>query len=142
MNVGATVQLSPQHIRDTVMNMHRRLLPMLLILIMAGCRFAPQLPPYDSKKAEEILVLALDAWKQGRIVTLLKRNPPVRFEDEDQRNGLRLVEYRLEPRDTPVFQFNDIKVILSLRDRRGNKIEKNVVYQITLEPAPAVLRND
>jgi hypothetical protein len=124
------------------MNRFSVLLPIVLIVLLVGCRYAPKLPPYDSQKAEETLKLALDAWKQGQVKKLAKCKPPIRFEDEDYRNGLRLLDYRLEPRESPVFRFNDIKVTLSLRGRQGNKIEKTVAYQVTLEPVLAVLRND
>jgi hypothetical protein len=114
----------------------------LVLLLVAGCSSASQPTTYDSKRAEETLVLALDAWKQGRVGSLAKRVPPLRFEDEDCRSGLRLTEYRLEPREQPLRPFDDVRVVLVLRDRRQNRLEKTVAYQVSLEPKPAVLRND
>jgi hypothetical protein len=115
---------------------------LVLLVLMVGCRNSPPLPPYDNNKAEETLAIALDFWKQGHADMLAKRNPPIRFEDEDYRNGFRLVDYRVDKQDSPIFQFNDVKVLLIMQDRRANKIEKNVVYQIAIEPGLAVLRND
>jgi len=121
---------------------HYQLLLLLLHLLVAGCSSASQWPSYDSQKAEETLIQALEAWKQGRITTLAKRVPPIRFEDEDCRNGFRLTDYRLESRELPLRPFNDVQVVLFLRDRRGNRTEKRVAYQIALEPTLVVLRSD
>jgi len=124
------------------MAMHRKSFLLVGVLLAAGCWSKPALPPYNSQRAEEILVLALDAWKQGRVGALARRDPPVRFEDDDYRNGLRLTDYRLPQRRRPIQPFDDVQVTLLLRNRWGNKVEKAVVYQIMLTPDPAVLRND
>lgn len=118
------------------------MLLLFLALLASGCSTASQWPSYNSQKAEETLIQALEAWKQGRVATLAKRVPPLRFDDEDCRNGLRLTDYRLEPRELALRPFDDVQVVLFLRDRRGNQAEKQVSYQIALEPALAVLRSD
>lgn len=128
-------------LKGRIMEIHRRSL-FLGLLLVAGCASASRPLEYDSRQAEETLVLALDAWKQGRVGSLAKRVPPIRFEDEDCRCGLRLTEYRLEPRELPLRPFDDVRVVLVLRDRRQNRLEKTVTYQIALGPKPAVLRND
>jgi hypothetical protein len=119
-----------------------RLSPLLAFLLLAGCMPAPASPEYDSRKAEETLVLALDAWKEGRAGSLADRDPPIRFEDDDLYNGLRLTGYRVQPRATPLRPFDDAKVALSLHDRNGNSVEKTAAYQISLAPDLAVLRNE
>lgn len=113
-----------------------------LLLVTGACSSRPPLPPYDSKQAEHTLVATLDAWKQGQAYLLAQRVPPIRFEDEDYRSGLWLTDYRLSAPEIGVRAFVDVPVTLSLRDRQGKGFEKNVAYQIALEPRLAVLRSD
>jgi hypothetical protein len=120
----------------------RRSLLILIALLPAGCSSSQSAPQYDSKNAEETLVQALDAWKNGQIGSLAKGNPPLRFEDEDYRDGCRLTGYRVEDGQSPLRPFADVRVSLSLVDRRGKAVEKTAVYQVSLEPGRAVLRND
>lgn len=124
------------------MAIHCRSLLVLLAVLVAGCSTAPPWPTYDSQKAEETLVQALEAWKQGRVAALAKRVPPLRFEDEDYRNGFRLIRYQLEPRESPLRPFDDVEVLLFLRSRQGHQVEKLVSYQVALGPELAVLRSD
>jgi hypothetical protein len=118
------------------------LLLLFAISLAAGCSSSAPSPQYDSQKAGETLFRALDAWKQNSTGTLAKGNPPLRFEDEDQRAGYRLVEYRLENPQQILCPLADIRVKLSLLDPRGKPVEKTVAYQVVLEPTLAVLRND
>ncbi|MCC6124083.1 MAG: hypothetical protein IT426_03915 [Pirellulales bacterium] len=115
---------------------------MFAVLFAAGCSSSAPAPQYDSQKAKDVLFLALETWKQNRAGTLAKGNPPLRFEDEDNRAGFRLVEYRLEDAQQMLRPFADVRVKLSLLDPRGKLIEKTVTYQVALEPALSVLRND
>ena len=50
----------------------------------------------------DVLIDALDAWKQGTAVTLAKRKPPIRLADDDQRAGAKLLEYQLLKPDEPI----------------------------------------
>ncbi len=109
---------------------------------IAGCSTKPAPPPYESTQATDSLRAALDAWRDGQLDSLTKRQPPLRFEDDDLRSGLILVTYELVPRDQPIQAYEDISVNVTLRDREGAAQEKTVVYQVTLEPSLAVLRND
>ena len=120
---------------------HWELLP-LAVLLVAGCSSQPPLPDYDSGLAEATLIAALDAWKQGYVKDLAKREPPIRFEDEDYRSGLHLSDYRLADREIPLRPFDDVQVTLLLRNRRGEIVEKTAVYQVACEPQLAVLRSD
>ncbi|MBN2578744.1 MAG: hypothetical protein JXB10_07100 [Pirellulales bacterium] len=120
----------------------RYLIVFFTVLLAAGCSSRPPAPPYDSKRAREILILVLDAWKENRVGTLARRTPPVRFEDEDCRNGLRLTDYRIAPDASFTGPFDDVTVTLLLLDRRGNKLETPAAYQIALQPRLSVLRND
>ncbi len=113
-----------------------------LMLLALGCSARPAAPSYDSNLAEKILREALDAWQDGRAVARKKDPPPIRFEDEDYRNGLQLIQYRVELPSAAIRPFEDVAVALSLCDRQGMIIQKRITYQITLEPEAAVLRSD
>jgi len=115
---------------------------LLLLLLTTGCSSNPPATPYDSEQAREVLVQALEAWKQGEAHALATRHPPIRFEDDDYRTGTQLIGFRLPHRDEPLRPFEDVEVVLTLRNRQGATVEKTVVYQVALEPALAVLRND
>ena len=115
---------------------------LMLFALAAGCSSAASPSAEHSAAAKQALVTALEAWKQGRAGTLSKGKPPVRFEDDDCRNGLRLLDYRLEQPERPIGSRDNVPVVLVLRDRRGQTSEKLVLYQVVLEPAVAVLRSD
>jgi hypothetical protein len=118
------------------------LILLFAVALAAACSRSSPVPPYDSKKAQNALFLALDAWKQNCAGTLAKGTPPLRFEDEDYRAGSRLTEYRLEDGQLPIRPSVDVWVKLFLVDPLGKTFERRVTYQIGLEPALVVLRND
>lgn len=116
-----------------------------LILTAVGCSGGTEpslVPPYDSTEAHATLTAALDAWKRGEARSLGRRTPPIRFEDDDCVAGLRLAEYEVEEPDATVRLHQDIAVILSLRDGKGNVIRREAQYQVATSPILAVLRSD
>jgi hypothetical protein len=121
-----------------------RLLPVLLAVV-SGCsgpsRPAPE-APYDSEQAKTALIAALDAWKKGEAKSLTKRDPPIRFVDDDLLAGLRLSDYEIEEPDRPFKLHQDVAVILSLRDARGQRVRREARYQVGTVPTLAVLRSD
>ena len=120
----------------------RSLLP--LLMIVAGCRRGvdPAEVPYKPDQARAALIASLDAWKQGEAGALPRRDPPIRFVDDDLVNGLKLAEYEIEEPDRPIRLHEDVNVILSLRDARGKPVRHEARYQVATEPALAVLRTD
>jgi hypothetical protein len=125
------------------MRMRRILLP--LLVVTAGCSTGAEpadLPRYDPSQARAALVAALDAWKKGEAKALPRRNPPIRFVDDDFATGLRLSDYGIEEPDAPSGLHKDVEVILSLRDPRGKVIHRVARYQVATEPGLAVLRSD
>jgi hypothetical protein len=113
---------------------------LLLLMIAAGCSRAPE-APYDSARAQSTLAAALDAWKKGEVGSLAKRQPPIRFVDEDLAAGLRLSDYEIEEPDAPIGLHENVAVILSLRDSRGKVVRRETQYQVAIEPGLAVLRS-
>jgi hypothetical protein len=121
-----------------------RMFPVLLAVV-TGCSGSSRPPaevPYDSEKARTVLVAALDAWKKGDAKSLTKRNPPIRFVNDDLLAGLRLSDYEIEEPDTPNRLHQDVEVILSLRDARGKSLRREARYQVGTDPALSVLRSD
>jgi hypothetical protein len=121
-----------------------RLLPAFLIAA-AGCSGGAEPAVgsrYDPEQAKAALVAALDAWKKGEARALARRNPPIRFVDDDLAAGMRLSDYEIEEPDAPVSLHKNIAVILSLRDARGRVVRRETYYQVATEPGLAVLRSD
>jgi hypothetical protein len=121
----------------------RKLLP--LLIVAAGCWGGVDPAArsrYDPEQARAALVAALDAWKKGEARSLPRRNPPIRFVDDDLVQGLRLSDYEIEAPEGPTDPHTDVDVILSLRDGRGNVVRREARYQVATEPGLAVLRSD
>ena len=117
----------------------------LLLIVATGCSRSgpsPTDPAYDSDQARSTLTSALDAWKKGEAKALTRRNPPIRFVDDDLAAGLRLNDFEIQDPHGPIALHQDVPVSLSLRDRRGKVINREVHYQIALSPGLAVLRSD
>ncbi len=118
--------------------------PIVLAVIVSctGCSQPASEAPYDSEEARTALIAALDAWKKGEAKSLPKRNPPIRFVDDDLISGLRLSEYEIEEPDLPVKLHQDIAVILEMRDARGTRVRREARYQVGTDPTLSVLRSD
>ena len=101
-----------------------------------GCSRPARETPYDSEKARGALIAALEAWKKGEAKSLPKRNPPIRFVDDDLLSGLRLAEYEIDEPDLPFKLHEDVPVILEMRDAQGKRFRREARYQVSTEPAP------
>jgi len=118
------------------------LLPFTIIwALTGGCSNPPSHPSATSAHAWEVLVTALEAWKEGQAGALSQREPPIRFVDDDLSEGAELTDYEIEE-DRPIAAFENVQVHLSLRDRQGNAISKAVSYQVSTNSGLAVLRSD
>ena len=115
-----------------------RFLGLLLLLLsfgLASCSSQQGLPN-DSAQHRQLLEATLKAWQSGSLGQLAARLPPVRFTDEDQMAGLRLISFTiLEPLQAPM-----LEVELQLRTRQGQSLTRRARYHITLEPRCSVLR--
>jgi hypothetical protein len=123
----------------------RRWLPLLLLAAFACAHDAAppaSQPAYDSEQARAALVAALDAWKKGEARALARRQPPIRFVDDDFATGLKLSDYEIDEPDRPIALHENVAVILSLRDARGRTIHREAQYQVATSPGLAVLRSD
>jgi hypothetical protein len=121
------------------------LIVLILLAVVAGClgKSGPASDgSYDSEQASSALVAALDAWKKGDVKSLTKRNPPIRFVDDDLLAGLRLSDYEIEEPDAPFRPHQDVAVILSLRNAECKAVRREARYQIGTSATLAVLRSD
>ena len=117
----------------------------LLLAFSASSGCAPQQPEIneaESIRLRTLLTTALDAWQAGQTAELASRQPAIRFADDDLAAGRRLLGYRLEDPNCEIAPFDDVVVALTLADSRGASTEKVVAYQISVEPALAVLRSE
>jgi hypothetical protein len=120
------------------------LLPAVLA-VAAGCSGgtgAVSEGSFDSQRALSALVTSLDAWKKGEAKLLAKRQPPIRFEDDDLLSGFRLSEYEIEEPDSPIKPHQDVAVILVMTDPQGKSVRREARYQVGMEPKLSVLRSD
>lgn len=114
------------------------------VLATVGCnRTATETAQQDFSRARETLVVALDAWKQGKAPSLARRDPPIRFVDDDCVAGWQLSDFEIPDdkagRNTKV---TSLRANLTL-DRNGSPtVRRAAMYQISFEPRLTVLRAD
>ena len=126
------------------MNRHRLtcVVPAAALLLALGCHHSCPPPPADPVRAREALEMALDAWKAGKAVDALEEcTPAIHVVDHEWRAGLRLVAYRVE-KEEPHGADLRCQVTLTLRNQRGEAVQKKAVYSVGTEPALTVVRGD
>lgn len=106
---------------------------------MMGC--GSQRPEADIERGRLAVSAALDAWKLKEPASKLKSLPaPVDFVEE-MRATHTLLEYSLGPidaRDQDVIRYS---VTLKLTDKKGKKLDREVVYAVLLKN-PVVVSRD
>ncbi|HEY0981775.1 hypothetical protein [Schlesneria sp.] len=108
-----------------------------------GCRdSARHLVEQDPELARQTLETVLQAWKDGKTGTLAKRNPPIRFVDDDLLAGNQLLGFELEDESIPIIPYQTVRVELELRTPQGEAVSKTVQYQVGIDPGLTVLRGD
>ncbi len=113
-----------------------------IFLAVVGCSTKSPKQAEDSARAKYVLITALDAWRAGKTKSLATRNPPIRFADDDQIAGTELIDYEFEDEAAPIQPFQNVTVILSLKDKQGQTTQKNAKYQVGVDPRLTVLRSD
>lgn len=121
----------------------RRALAMTLSLALGlsvtGCGANNSLAREIIERARQDVQTALEAWKKGE--SLAKLGPPLQVTDQDWKAGLRLLDYELKRAEG--FQGENVRcwVHLSLQDRKGKKLEKEVVYEVRPGDKPVIARD-
>lgn len=107
-----------------------------------GCSGQTANQAADSARAKCTLMAALEAWKSGHVESLSTRSPAIRLADDDQIAGMELVDYELDNEAAQIKPFENVRVVLSLRDRQGQTSQKSVTYQVGVTPKLTVIRSD
>jgi hypothetical protein len=104
----------------------------LAALLAQGCGKRSGRPP--SEKAERAVEEFLESWSKGEPPDKFAgTHPKISATDPDWKAGYRLlsflsVESRQSQQEPPRFR---CRFALSLRDRKGKAVEKDVVYEVT-----------
>lgn len=115
---------------------------LLILVVIPGCAAQTSTEAVNSERAKYILETALDAWRTGRPGSLAARKPAIRFVDDDQRAGMELLEYGYEDEEEVIKPYQNVAMVLWVRDRNGQTFEKRATYQVGVEPTFTVLRSD
>jgi hypothetical protein len=103
----------------------------LSVWVAKGCGKAPNRQP--AEKAEAAVEEFLESWSKGEPHDkFVGTHPKISASDPDWKAGYRLssflsVESKQSQEEPPRFR---CRVALSLRDRKGKAVEKEVVYEI------------
>lgn len=123
----------------------RFLLVPLICVLVSGCgnRGPRPLSEDERSKAEAVLRSALDAWKNGESYKKwsAKDSPVIVTVDDDWRNGLRLLDYKITKAERVEGQDAVFWAVLSLRDRNGRTIEKQATYAASAVSPPSIARD-
>lgn len=114
-----------------------------LLCVFAGCAGRGDGgPPSSGFEAKALVRAGLEAWKADQKAPLTVGGRPLRFDDEDEAAGLKLVGY--EVRETPPEWSEEagLSVTLALRDRKGRPVTRHAVYLVTRHPDLVVSRDD
>jgi hypothetical protein len=111
-----------------------------LIALAAGCGRTSKADPVDVDRARQALVKMLESWQQGaKPDTLRNATPALTVQDFDWIAGCHLLHYEmLKDRNDGLMWRCEVK--LTLRDPRGQQLEKQVAYVIATSPVTTVFR--
>lgn len=108
-------------------------------LLALGCGKTPQ--PAD--KAEKIVEQFLEAWSRGQPPdTFAAPDGPIQGTDPDWKTGYRLLSFlSAEAKQSPEMPDHiRCRVALSLQDRKGRRMDKEVVYDVQLGKTSVISR--
>jgi hypothetical protein len=123
---------------------HGHLAAAFLLLVLGGCGGSRGLPPAaDTEKARAALTTGLEAWKSGQQPDALKsQDPSIFFTDLAWEEGQRLEAYQIAAEIEPSGQSVVASAVLTLRNRQGAVVKKNVRYLIDTSPAVVIVPGD
>lgn len=109
---------------------------------LAGCSSSSGgAKPVDAVGARQALQTAMESWKKGDPISLLKeQNPKIVVQDLDWEGGAKLLSYKVldEGRDEALNL--SIPVELTLQNKSGKEAKKKVKYMVGTSPVITVFR--
>lgn len=129
------------------MNSRRDLLSLglgLVLLGVCGCGGASSPVAVTSPdRARTALKDAMESWKRGDPYGAPQDlSPPIRVADEDWLSGAKLLDYRLDAGDQLIGTSLRCPVSITLKDAKGRKTKRQVLYSVNTEPVLSVVRQD
>jgi hypothetical protein len=114
----------------------------LALVLLCGCK-RELTPPPGPEQACQALVAALDAWKgEEQPADLQARDPAMHVADMDWQRGWKLQSFQLLPGQEERGASMLVAAALSLRDPRGEVVNKIVAYLIGTRPVITIIRED
>ncbi len=111
---------------------------LLSTLLLPGCGKSPPQQPAD--RAEVLVEQFLDAWSRGvSPEKFAGTNPALQVTDPDWSAGHRLLSF-LSAEAKPAGDTVRCRVALTLRDRQGQKVDREVVYDVQLGERSVIRR--
>jgi hypothetical protein len=113
----------------------------VLILVVPGCGKSSGDPAVE--KATASVEDFLDSWTRGeRLDKFADPNQPIHATDPDWKAGYRLMSFlSIESKHSPEMPDHvRCRVALSLKDRKGKKVEKEVVYDVQVGDKMVIAR--
>ena len=113
----------------------------LVIVLVASGGCGGKLPPQgDPEMARAALREALDAWQAEQPAdSLLRRQPPIYFNDPMRRTSVQLLGYQLAEQYEFHGQSVRLTAVLSLKLEDGTTREKKAAYVIDTSPATVIV---
>ncbi len=115
---------------------------LLSALALQGC--AKDSPKKKLEKAEQVVDQVLDSWARGESPDkFADPNQPIQADDPDWKAGSRLLSFlnsETTPGDKGPNHFR-CRVALSLQDRQGKQLQKEVVYDVQIGDKVIIARS-
>jgi hypothetical protein len=109
---------------------------------LAGSGCGASVSQQELDQARDAVQSGLEAWKKGEPPSRLKAlTPPVEFSDDSWARGEKLLDFRLNNAEGKPGTPLRCTVSLTLQDRRGKTLEKEVVYEVKLGNPRVVARD-
>jgi hypothetical protein len=113
----------------------------LCLCLLQGCSKGPE-EPADLDQAGPALRTALEAWKGGSSQKDLEsRNPSILMNEDDWREGKRLMDYKMEEAGTISGRQVVWHVQIKLQDKSGKPEDRKAKYVIDTTPRLVIVRD-